>query len=90
MPDQAFYQVANAAQAVAALDLLQADGQVEIPFGSLQQGLDMGQVPGRMEVLQSDPPVVVDCAHNSPKMQSLVDALLEAFPSTISMWWWEC
>ena len=80
LPDQAFYQVANAAQAVAALDLLQADGQVEIPFGSLQQGLDMGQVPGRMEVLQSDPPVVVDCAHNSPKMQSFVDALLEAFP----------
>lgn len=78
--DKAFYQVANAAQAVAALDLLQADGQVEIPPGALQEGLDMGQIPGRMEVLQEDPLVVLDCAHNAPKTQSLVAALLGAYP----------
>lgn len=80
LPGRAAYQVANAAQAVAALDLLQADGQVHIAAAALQQGLDMGQIPGRMEVLQTDPLVVVDCAHNPPKTESLVATLREAYP----------
>ena len=80
LPDRAAYQVANAAQAVAALDLLQANGQVEIDAEALQQGLDAGQVPGRMEVLQENPLVVIDCAHNLPKIESLVTSLQGAYP----------
>lgn len=80
LPDRAAYQVANAAQAVAALDLLQANGQVEFDTEALQQGLDAGQIPGRMEVMQDSPLVVVDCAHNPPKVESLVDSLQKAYP----------
>ncbi len=80
LPDPVSFQVGNAAQAVAALDLLQADGQVKISAAALQQGLDTGPVPGRMEILHTAPPVVVDCAHNPPKMRSLVAALQAAYP----------
>ena len=80
LPALAAYQVANAAQAVAVLELLQADGQITLTTEALQRGLDMGPVPGRMEVLQTSPPVIIDCAHNPPKMQALVTALREAYP----------
>ncbi len=80
LPDHAAGHIANAAQAVAALDLLQADGQVKIATDALQRGLAVGPVPGRMEILQSYPPVVVDCAHNPPKMRALVKALVEMYP----------
>ncbi len=78
--DRAPYQATNAALVVAALDLLQAHGWVQIPEEALQQGLQQGAVPGRMEVIQEDPAVVLDCAHNPPKAQALVRALQEAYP----------
>lgn len=78
--DRAPYQATNAALVVAALDLLQAHGWVQIPAAALQRGLQQGAVPGRMEVVQEDPTIVLDCAHNPPKAQALVLALQKAYP----------
>lgn len=80
MREQASFQVANAALAVAAADLLQAAGRVQVPEEALAAGLREGSVPGRMEVMQEEPKVILDCAHNLPKMQSLAAALRAAWP----------
>lgn len=78
--DQALFQGANAALAVAAVDLLQAEGRVEVPEEAMIAALSQGGVPGRMETMQTSPRVLLDCAHNVPKAQALVRALRDAFP----------
>ncbi len=80
LTDQAPYQAINAALVVAALDLLQAHDRVRIPETALRQGLWQGGVPGRMEVMQENPTIVLDCAHNPPKAQALVQALQSVYP----------
>lgn len=45
-------------------------------------GLRQTQWPGRMEVLQRDPLIVLDCAHNPYSAQTLVHSLNTWFPQT--------
>ena len=73
------HQVINAALAVAAMDLLRRGG---VPFQShhICKGLAAVRWPGRFEILQRDPPLVVDCAHNDDSAAKLVAALEEWFP----------
>lgn len=80
LADRAPYQAGNAALVVAALDLLQAHGRVQIPDEAFRQGLQQGAVPGRLEVMQDDPAIILDCAHNPPKAQALAEALQAAYP----------
>lgn len=80
LPGRSALHAANVAQAVSALEILRASGQVDYRTADLQRGLDMGPVPGRMEILQRDPLVILDCAHNPPKMHALVSSLKEIYP----------
>ncbi|MDQ6710418.1 MAG: bifunctional folylpolyglutamate synthase/dihydrofolate synthase [Candidatus Dormibacteraeota bacterium] len=57
------YQADNAALAVAAIDALRARGW-EISNGELRNGLAHARWPGRLEVIDRDPIVLVDGAHN--------------------------
>jgi len=74
------FQYQNAALAVASLDLLAAEGQLDLDPEAVRQGLGV-QVAGRFEVIQHDPVVILDGAHNQHKAQALADSLAAAYPS---------
>lgn len=77
------HQLENAAAAIATLHVLRDRG-FAIPIDAVHEGLARVQWPGRLEVLATDPLVVVDCAHNPYSVQALRQALAEWFPGR--MW----
>ena len=64
------YQVANAATAVAAVELLR-EHNITIAVDAVRDGLANIKWPGRLEILQISPYVVVDCAHNPSAARAL-------------------
>jgi dihydrofolate synthase / folylpolyglutamate synthase len=72
------HQIENAANAVAALELL-ADTGAKIPAADIAYGLAKVNWPGRLQVLGKEPWVVVDGAHNAYSMQRLGEALRQYF-----------
>ena len=69
------HQRANAALALAALELVQ--GRFAIPEKVLRDGLATVRWPGRLEVMLDRPMIILDGAHNSEGVQALVDELSE-------------
>ncbi len=63
IPLLGIYQAGNAALAVAAVDALRARGW-EISNGELRNGLAHARWPGRLEIIDRSPIVLVDGAHN--------------------------
>ncbi|MGC9469653.1 MAG: bifunctional folylpolyglutamate synthase/dihydrofolate synthase [Anaerolineae bacterium] len=76
------FQQENAAVAVAAAATLYSTGHTWASRQAVEDGLKSAVWPGRMEVLNRDPPVVVDCAHNPYSAQKLVESLKTWFPDT--------
>lgn len=74
------HQAVNAATAVATIEWLRRRG-VDVPDRALRDGLAAARFPGRFEVVQRDPLVLLDGAHNREKAQSLRAALDEVFPN---------
>lgn len=81
IPLLGFHQVENAATAYAALMVAQAKG-LTVGDGAIQQGFSQVAWPGRFEVLQRTPPVVVDSAHNRDSALKLRLALDDYFPGS--------
>jgi len=73
------HQATNAATAVAAAEELIALG-FPLPPEAVRRGLRAVRWPGRVEVVRTAPPVVIDVAHNVASMQALRDALQEVWP----------
>jgi len=63
------HQVENAALAVLAAE------QIGIDERSIRSGILKAKLPGRLEILQKKPLVVMDCAHNPPAMRVLRSSL---------------
>ncbi len=61
------FQLANAACAVAAVKVLPT---LNLPETAIRQALLKARIPGRMEVVQNNPTVVLDGAHNPEKMKA--------------------
>jgi dihydrofolate synthase/folylpolyglutamate synthase len=74
------FQPINAALSIAAMDILAERYQLPISEEVVRNGLDGLVYPGRMEIVQDMPLVILDGAHNSHKMQALVDSLRTLFP----------
>ena len=70
------YQLENAANAVAAAKCLSSLG-CGIDEESIVRGLEAVRWQGRMEVLGSEPPVILDCAHNVGGFESLLASVRE-------------
>jgi dihydrofolate synthase/folylpolyglutamate synthase len=79
IPLLGYHQVENAATAYAALQALRESG-VEISAEDISQGFANVHWPGRFEVLQRQPPVLVDSAHNRDSALKLRLALDDYFP----------
>ncbi len=73
------HQVENAATAYAALQVARRRG-LGIPAQAIADGFRQTTWPGRFEILQRDPPVVIDSAHNRDSAHKLRQALDEYFP----------
>lgn len=62
------FQIENAACALAAVTTL-ADFQIS--EAAIRRGLQKARIPGRMEVMQARPTVILDGAHNPDKMKAV-------------------
>lgn len=71
VPLLGLHQAENAALAVAAIDAIRSRGW-EISDGSLRNGLARTRWPGRLEIIDRDPIVLVDGAHNPAGLQRSV------------------
>ncbi|MDH4270254.1 MAG: bifunctional folylpolyglutamate synthase/dihydrofolate synthase, partial [Dehalococcoidia bacterium] len=73
------FQLENAATAVAALEILGSEG-FAIAAGDIAHGLAQVKWPGRFQILQQQPTVVIDGAHNVASMKRLVNSVKAYFP----------
>lgn len=76
------FQQENAAVAIATTEVLHASGHAWATPATVHAGLAQAQWPGRMEILQREPPVVLDCAHNPYSAETLAHSLKTWFPDT--------
>ncbi|MGA2256397.1 MAG: Mur ligase family protein [Thermoguttaceae bacterium] len=72
------HQAANAATALAMLDILRQAGWI-IPVAAVQRALTGLSWPARVQVLSRRPAVVLDAAHNVASVEALVETLRESF-----------
>jgi dihydrofolate synthase/folylpolyglutamate synthase len=73
------HQFANAAAALAALELYAEETGVPIDEAAVRQGLAAARFAGRLEIVQESPTVVLDGAHNEEKIDALVAAVPALF-----------
>lgn len=79
IPLLGYHQVQNAATAYAALQVFSSRA-LPIDQAALARGFAQVAWPGRFEILQREPPIVVDSAHNRDSAQKLRQALDDYFP----------
>jgi len=72
------HQLENAATAVAAVEVLAGMGAKVSPE-HIAAGLEKVHWPGRLQILQSKPWVIVDSAHNAYSVKRLAEALEQYF-----------
>ncbi len=78
------HQKINAAAAIETVAILKTMG-FKISDEAVSEGLKNVRWPGRFEVLQKDPVVVIDCAHNGASAQVLAQTLMEVYPNRRSI-----
>lgn len=69
------HQCKNSAVALCALEVLQQQTGIQFPNQAINTGLEHTYWPGRLEVMQKSPWVIVDGAHNPAGAKSLCEAL---------------
>ena len=74
------YQVENAALAVAACLAGAESLSLSLPEKAIREGIKTARWPGRLEVVNREPWVVLDCAHNADAVKKLARALRDHFP----------
>jgi len=72
------HQLLNAAAAVGAVEALVYHG-ITIPKESIRQGLERVRWPGRLEIVQRHPLVVLDCAKDPEATRAVKEAVLREF-----------
>ncbi len=72
------FQHINAATAAAAISAL-AKYEVRVPEFAIRAGVANAYIPGRLEVLQDRPKLVIDGAHNPDAARILAASLRESF-----------
>jgi dihydrofolate synthase / folylpolyglutamate synthase len=78
IPLRGRYQLNNAATALAALEILANEG-FSVDESVIHRGLSETSWPGRLELLQKKPLVIMDGAHNPAAIEKLAEALPQYF-----------
>ena len=79
LPVHGRYQLTNLAVAIASAEALVGR---KLNAEALNDAAAVTAIPGRMEPLGANPFVMVDGAHNADGVQSLVESLVEEYPTT--------
>lgn len=74
------HQVRNAGLSVMVLEILRQYYAVHFEQEDLANGLKKAMWPGRFEIVQNNPYLILDGAHNMEGMKSLLSTLQERFP----------
>jgi dihydrofolate synthase/folylpolyglutamate synthase len=74
------HQLCNAGCAFGAVHVLNENG-FDVPEEAFRSGLKNVMWPGRLEIMQRNPTVVLDCAKDPYGMKALREALLKTFKS---------
>jgi dihydrofolate synthase/folylpolyglutamate synthase len=72
------HQAANAAVAVATLDVL-AERGIRMSIADIQTGLESVEWPARFEIVETQPLAILDCAHNVASAEALARTINERF-----------
>jgi len=75
------FNAINAAVGVKAAEVLNKKYAVPITEEHIRAALQNWTLPGRMEIVQGQPQVILDSAHNPQKIHALVDTIKTVFPS---------
>ncbi|MFO7951974.1 MAG: folylpolyglutamate synthase/dihydrofolate synthase family protein [Bacillota bacterium] len=78
IPLRGRYQICNAATALAAVELLENKG-IMVDEQQIRQGLTEVLWPGRLELLENSPKLVMDGAHNPAAIRQMAEAVPEYF-----------
>ncbi len=73
------YQAENAALALAAVEQFLGGGEHEIARDVVEEGLSGAKSPGRLQVVDTEPTVIVDAAHNPHGAEALARAMMTSF-----------
>jgi len=73
------HQVENLATAVTVIDVLRDVAGLAVDEEPVGRGIASVRWPGRFQVVETDPPVVLDGAHNPDAARALADTLAEVF-----------
>lgn len=73
------HQLHNLALILKCVDALRKQGY-KLPPHKVQEALDKVQWPGRFEVVNKNPVIILDGAHNPQAAQALADTLTQWFP----------
>lgn len=71
------HQAINASCAITALA---HTNKLQISELAVREGASRAFIPGRFEIVQKDPVVILDGAHNPAKMQATVETFKQVFP----------
>ncbi len=74
------YQIHNATLAIATIETLYELYGLDINEEDLRKGLSAAAWEGRMEILRSNPPLILDGAHNPSAAHALRSSLRNAYP----------
>lgn len=73
------YQVGNAGVAVTLAQIFLKKSEIPVDKKAIIAGLGQAQWPGRMEVVNNEPLVILDGAHNLPGIQALCKTIRDDF-----------
>ncbi|MGC9195787.1 MAG: bifunctional folylpolyglutamate synthase/dihydrofolate synthase [Syntrophobacteraceae bacterium] len=74
------HQLGNAALALATLEVLEGKQLIVLRQDIIRDAMQDVRWPARLEVLQTNPIILLDGAHNPPGAESLREALMDDFP----------
>ncbi len=74
------HQLANVATAVTALVAFREACHLPLAGEAIAKGLASVHWPARLQILEQDPPVILDGAHNPPAARILAESWHELFP----------
>ena len=73
------HQAENATVAVAAVEQFLGGGDHHLERDVLEEGLAQAKSPGRLQVVRTEPTVIVDAAHNPHGAEALSRAVMSSF-----------
>lgn len=73
------HQVNNALMVLYILQVMRTLGWL-VPDEAIRQGFAASFIPGRLEIIQENPMVILDGAHNPAKTKALANSLRHIFP----------